>query len=260
MNRLEKVLTNRQHKALVTFITVGYPTLAATLNIVPALAEHGCDIIELGIPFSDPLADGATIQEASYAALKGGVTPGICLETAAKLRVKTDVPIIFMTYYNPVLHQGLKSFCKASAKAGVDGFIIPDLPPQEGEELLAAASACGLKINYMLAPNSPEYRIKLVSEKTTGFIYLVSLLGVTGARDSLPQELEGFVHRVRAKTTKPLYVGFGISNPEQAKRVAQIADGVIVGSRLIQLIKEHNISHTLKWVDEMRRALDGQKV
>ncbi len=257
MNRFEKVFADPRHKALVGFLTVGYPTVAATLEAVPILAEHGCDIIELGIPFSDPLADGATLQNASDLALGQGVTPAECLSVAAQLRRKVDVPLAFLTYYNPVLAFGLKRFCQEAAAAGVDGLLIPDLPPQEAEELEGMAEAEGLATIYMLAPNSPDYRIKIVAERSRGFIYLVSLTGVTGTREALPQDLERFVARVRQRTAKPLCVGFGISNADQAERVGRIADGVIVGSRLVQLLDEKDPRKLVSWIDGIRRALDN---
>ncbi len=235
MSRIATALA--RHKALITYLTVGYPSVSVTLDLVPALANWGCDMVELGIPFSDPLADGATIQKASYQALESGVTPRLCLKIASQLRQKVDIPLIFMTYYNPVFSFGLEAFCQASAEAGIDGLIIPDLPPEEGAELEALTSEKGLDLIYLLAPTSSEERIDLVVQRSRGFIYLVSLAGVTGAREKLPSDLEEFVSKVRKRTPLPLCVGFGISTPEQARRVAEIADGVIIGSRLIQLIE-----------------------
>ncbi|MBI4330205.1 MAG: tryptophan synthase subunit alpha [Chloroflexi bacterium] len=257
MNRFEKVFARPGHKALVAFVTIGYPSVATTLETVPKLVEHGCDIIELGIPFSDPLADGATLQEASYLALKQGVNPDECFRVAAQLRPKVEAPLVFLTYYNPVLARGQEKFCRDAAAAGIDGFIIPDLPPQEAEDLEAHGCREGVSLIYMLAPNSPDYRIKIAAERGSGFLYLVSLTGVTGARSALPKDLEDFVARVRKITPRPLCVGFGISTPDQARRVARIADGVIVGSRLVQLMKEGDERKLLSWIDEMRAALDG---
>jgi len=237
MSRIASTLA--RHKALITYLTVGYPSVNTTLEIVPALADWGCDIVELGIPFSDPLADGTTIQKASYEALRNEVTPSLCLQIASQLRQKVDIPLVFMTYYNPVFSFGLEAFCRASTKAGVDGLIIPDLPPEEGAELEKPARKQGLDLVYLLAPTSSEERIGLVAQRSRGFIYLVSLAGVTGARETLPADLEEFVGRVRKRTSLPLCVGFGISTPEQARQVAKIADGVIVGSRLIQLLGRH---------------------
>jgi len=254
MSRIGPTLAKR--KALIPYLTVGYPSLETTLKTVPLLAGWGCDIVELGIPFSDPLADGATIQSASYQALKNGVTPELCLDMATQIRRQTDIPMVFMSYYNPIFSYGKEAFCQASAKAGIDGLIIPDLPPEEGHELEAAASASGLDLIYLLSPNSSEERIDLVVNRSTGFTYIVSVTGVTGARQTLPQDLEEFIARVRERTTLPLCVGFGISTPEQAARLGSIADGIIVGSRIIQLLDEHSSSELAELVMGLRKALD----
>ncbi|HJX69524.1 MAG TPA: tryptophan synthase subunit alpha [Dehalococcoidia bacterium] len=255
MSRIAATLA--RHKALIAYLTVGYPSVDMTLEIVPALADWGCDLVELGIPFSDPLADGTTIQKASYQALQNKVTPRLCLEIASQLRQKVDIPLVFMTYYNPVFSFGLEAFCQASAEAGIDGLIIPDLPPEEGAELEASAGERGLDLIYLLTPTSSEKRITLVAKRSRGFIYLVSLTGVTGARKTLPADLEEFVTRVRKRTSLPLCVGFGISTPEQARRVARIADGIIVGSRLIQLLDEHPLHELKEFVGGLRNALDS---
>jgi len=255
MNSITSVF-RPDYKALIAYITVGYPNIEATQNIATVLANSGCDIIELGIPFSDPLADGATIQKASYQALQQGTTPELCLEVAKKLRQKIITPLVFMTYYNPVFNFGLEAFCQSCAEVGVSGLIIPDLPPEEGAELEAITRKHSLDLIYLLAPTSTEERIAVVAERSRGFIYLVSLTGVTGTRRALPPELENFVKRVRQKTKQPLCVGFGVSNPEQASRIARIADGVIVGSRLIQLIEEDATLSSLKaFVLSLREAL-----
>jgi len=258
MSRLEGVFARRNRKALVAYVTTGYPEVDITLEVVPILAESGCDVIELGIPFSDPLADGTTIQEASSGALGQGVTPRTCLEIAHQLRRKVDVPLLFMTYYNPVLRFGLESFCTACSAAGVDGLIIPDLPPDEASDLDGLSGAQGLSLVYLLTPTSTRERIRLVARKSRSFIYLVSLLGVTGARDNLPPDVESFVQRVREQTDRPLCVGFGIGTPEQAQRVARVADGVIVGSRLVQLIRDDASPYprVRSFVEELRAALD----
>lgn len=245
------------HKALIAYITVGYPDIKSTPEIAARLAKNGCDVIELGIPFSDPLADGATIQKASFTALQQGTTPGKCLEVATLIRQETAIPLAFMTYYNPVLNFGLETFCKSCIKAGINGLIVPDLPPEEGEELETLATEHGLDLIYLLAPTSTGERITAVAERSRGFIYLVSLTGVTGARDTLPPDLESFVKRVRQKAKQPLCVGFGVSTPEQAQRVAAIADGVIVGSRFIQLIEaDRTLASLGSFVTDLRRALD----
>jgi tryptophan synthase alpha chain len=258
MSRIASIFQKPGHKALIPYITTGYPDVEATLKAVPLLAENGADIIELGIPFSDPMADGVTIQESSYQALQRGVTPAVCLEIAAKLRQKTEVPQVFMTYYNPVLRYGPEKFCRACANSGVDGLIIPDLPPEEGAWLERFARELGIDLIYLLSPTSTPERIRIVAEKSSGYIYLVSVAGVTGARTSLPPGLETFVSQVRKSARQPLCVGFGVSTPAQAKQIALLADGVIVGSRLIQLMKEDPTLNSLQMlVKEMREAMDS---
>ncbi len=246
--------------ALVGYLTVGYPTVDTTVDACLALAEAGCDLIELGIPFSDPLADGATIQKASQAALDSGTTPQRCLDVALRVRQKTGVPLLFMSYYNPILAMGVEGFCASSKQAGVDGFLVVDLPPEEGGDLEAESKAHGLDMVYLLAPTSTPERVKTVAQHSSGFIYLVSLTGVTGARQALPPELEQFVARVRPQTSLPLAVGFGISSAEQAARVARVADGVVVGSRLVQLLDEPQPLEKIKaFARDLRKALDSVK-
>lgn len=258
MNRIEAVFERKKHKALIPYITAGYPDVATTLRAAGLLAQGGSDIIELGIPFSDPLADGATIQQASFGALQNGVTPQVCLDIAAQIRQATGTPLVFMSYFNPVLSYGLKAFCDACARAGVDGLIIPDLPPEEGGELEALCRERGLCLVYLLAPTASEERIRLVSRRSAGFIYLVSLTGVTGARRQLSAGLDDFVARVRKATHKPLCVGFGISTAEQARQAAGMADGVIVGSRIIQLIeKDRSLAALREFVAGLRSSLDS---
>jgi tryptophan synthase alpha chain len=246
------------HKALVAYITAGYPDIKATIEIAQILAENGSDIIELGIPFSDPLADGVTIQKASYRALKNGTTPEVCIDTAAAIRSKIKTPLVFMTYYNPILSYRQEAFCRSCRKAGINGLIVPDLPPEEGGKLEEITRKCDLDMVYMLAPTSTDARIIEVGKRSRGFIYLVSLTGVTGAREELPPELEKFVTKVRQKATQSLCVGFGISSTAQAQRVAAIADGVIVGSRIIELIEEDATLGSLRaFVASLRRSLDA---
>ncbi len=255
MSRIGAALAGR--KALIGYVTVGYPSVEATLEVVPLLADWGCDVIELGIPFSDPLADGTTIQGAAHRALTNGVTPQLCMEVAAELRRKVDIPLVFMTYYNPVLSLVPETFCRLSAQSGVDGLIVPDLPPEEGGQLEACSSLEGMDLIYLLAPTSSERRVDLVSQRSRGFIYLVSLAGVTGARKDLPADLEAFVGRVRKRTSLPLCVGFGISTPQQASRAARVADGVIVGSRLLQLMDDRPFRRLGELVMGLRKALDA---
>jgi tryptophan synthase alpha chain len=258
MSNIKATFAKPGHKALITYLTVGYPSVETVLETVPLLASSGCDIVELGIPFSDPLADGTTIQRASHQALQHGVTPELCLKVAGKLRAKVDIPLVFMTYYNLVFSYGLDAFCKDCARAGVSGLIIPDLPPEEGIELESFSQKYGIDLIYLLAPTSTDERIDLIAARSRGFIYLVSMTGVTGSRDKLPEELESFALRVRQRTSQPLCVGFGISTAEQAQRVARIADGVIVGSRLIQLLEEKDApSKVRSFVKSLRNALNN---
>jgi tryptophan synthase alpha chain len=243
------------HKALIAYITVGYPTIDATLRVVPLLAQNGADIVELGIPFSDPLADGVTIQKSSFHALQNGVTPRLCLEVAKELTKRVNIPLVFMTYFNPVFNYGLKEFGADCTESGISGLIIPDLPPEEGAELEAISQRQGLDLIYLLAPTSTEERIRLVAERSRGFIYLVSVTGVTGVRKSLPPDLAAFVTRVKRLTRQPICIGFGISTREQASQIARIADGVIVGSRIIQLMETED-SSLRNFVKGLRTALD----
>jgi len=256
MNRIDNIFSHPRRKALIAYVTAGYPSIEQTLEVVPLLASLGCDIIELGIPFSDPLADGVTIQESSQAALMRGVTLESCLDIVRRLRRKTEAPLVFMSYFNPVLNYGLERFARQAGKVGLDGIIVPDLPPEEGAEFQRRLKEHGVSMIYLLAPNSPAKRISIVSRHSDGFIYLVSLTGVTGVRNRLPVELEGFVGRVRRRTRKPLCVGFGISTPKEAARVARIADGVIVGSRIIQLLAKNSLNGLASFVTSLRQALD----
>jgi tryptophan synthase alpha chain len=257
MSRIAAVFAQPGHKILIPYVTVGYPNIETTLKVVPLLGKSGCDIVELGIPFSDPLADGATIQKASFQALENGVTPSLCLQVARELSRRVEVPLVFMTYFNPILSYGIEKFCTDCANSNVDGLIVPDLPPEEGIELETATQKHDLDLIYLLAPTSTEDRVKLVAEKSQGFIYLVSITGLTGTRDRLPTDLETFVRRVRKIAKQPLCVGFGISTPEQANQVVRIADGVIIGSRLIQLMAEdHSLAKLEDFVKSSRKALD----
>lgn len=259
MSRIDKVFAEKGHTTLIAYITTGYPNIATTLKAVPVLVENGCDIVELGIPFSDPLADGVTIQNASYHALQNGITPEICLELAGELRKKVDTPLVFMSYYNPIYHYGIEKFCKACSASGIDGLIIPDLPPEEGIDIEASALNYGIDLIYLLAPTSNNKRIKLGAEHSRGFVYLVSVTGVTGARSFLPSDIKDFISRVRNVTDKPLCVGFGISTPEQASQVGSLADGVIVGSRIVQLLEsDDSISSIGTFVAGLRQALDSK--
>ncbi|HNT75346.1 MAG TPA: tryptophan synthase subunit alpha [Anaerolineae bacterium] len=253
------MLRQTGRKALMPYVTMGYPALESALDIVPAIAEAGADLVELGVPFSDPLADGATIQAAAQHALENGMSLALCLEQAAALRAKgVTIPFVLMGYYNPIVQFGIERFAARAAEVGIDGLIVPDLPPEESDALYAAAMAHGLDFILLLAPTSNAARVQMVAAKSTGFVYLVSLVGVTGARAALPPDLADFVARVRAVTEKPLAVGFGIGTPEQAAQVAHVADGVIVGSALVKAVgaAAHPAEAARAFVAGLRAGMD----
>jgi tryptophan synthase alpha chain len=229
----------RPRAALMPYFTLGYPDAAQSLDIVEAIANAGADLIELGIPFSDPLADGPTIQHSTQVALQAGATVEGCLELTAGLRSRgVQQPLLLMGYINPILSFGMERFVAQACAAGADGFILPDLPLEETDtfEALCGERACALV--HMLAPTSTPNRVAQAADRSKAFIYLVSLAGTTGARHELPKHLERFVSRVREHTDLPLAVGFGISTPRQASAVARLADGVIVGSALIDAVRQ----------------------
>ncbi len=220
--------------AVITYAMVGDPDVNTTIRIVKSLVEGGADIIELGVPFSDPLADGATIQRAAERALANGVSLYQCLTAARMLRHhNVTAPIVLMGYYNPFHHYGLPKFAAEAAAAGVDGVIIPDLPPEEAGDLQAALQQHSLDLIFLLAPTSTNERIAKVAQLASGFIYCVSLTGVTGARAEFSTAVGGLIARVRELTSLPLAIGFGISTPAHASQAAQLADGVVVASALI---------------------------
>ena len=221
--------------ALMPYFTLGYPTPAASVDVVVALAGAGADLIELGVPFSDPLADGPTIQHSTQVALEQGMTVARCLELVRAIRARgVRQPLLLMGYINPILSYGAQKYVGAAREAGADGLIIPDLPLEEASAVEAACQASGQALVYLAAPTSTPARLAALAQHTSGFLYLVSLTGVTGARQSLAGDLADFAARARAVAKVPLAIGFGISRPDQAAAVAQLADGVIIGSALIQ--------------------------
>ncbi|WP_204516821.1 tryptophan synthase subunit alpha [Brevibacillus fulvus] len=240
-NRIDQLFADRSRKRFIPFITVGDPSLEVSFEIVKALVEAGSDLLELGVAYSDPLADGPTIQRASQRALANGVTIADVLAFVAKLRdAGINTPLVLFTYVNPVMQYGVERFFADLAKHGADGAVIPDLPAEENAEATAAAKKYGLHLISLVAPTS-ESRIKLIGEQASGFIYCVSSLGVTGARSQLRSDLAEFVQKVKASSGLPAAVGFGISTPEQVREVAAFSDGVIVGSAIVQQI-ERNLS------------------
>jgi tryptophan synthase alpha chain len=224
-----------EHRAaLIVFVTGGYPTLEMTDRLLPALVAGGADLIEIGVPFSDPLADGPTVQHASQVALEHGTTLADCLAAVRRAReAGVTVPIVFLGYANPFYQYGLERLALDAAAAGLDGFIVPDLPVEESDEFLEPFRAAGRDLIFLLAPTSTEARIKAVAERGSGFVYCVSLTGVTGARDRLSEELPAYIARVRSLVDLPLAIGFGISTPEHVRQTAALANGVVVASALI---------------------------
>lgn len=260
ISKVEATIKDTFHKdrpALMPYFTVGYPDFETSLSVIQACIEADADMIELGIPFSDPLADGPTIQHSTQIALKNGMTVERCLDAVACLRQQYTIPILLMGYINPILSYGVEAFIDAASEAGANGFIIPDLPPEEAGSFEEYCKGKGMILPYLLAPNSTPDRIKLVARRSTGFIYLVSVTGTTGARDSMPINLKSFVAKVRGETELPLAVGFGISKPEHAKTVGAIADGVIIGSALIEVVGQANDppAAAFNFIREMRSAL-----
>lgn len=260
MNRIEKKfkeLKKRRKAAFIAYITAGDPTLAMTGRIIPELEANGVDIIELGIPFSDPIADGPTIQAASQRALKGKVSLRKIFNLVERVRKNTDIPIVFMTYYNPVLKYGITGFFKNCRKYGVDGVIIPDLPCEEAKEVVTYGRTSGVATIFLAAPTSTLKRINDIAMLSRGFIYYVSLTGVTGARRKLPKEVTSKIRLIRSVTDKSVAVGFGISNAKQAGELARIADGVIVGSAIVKIVgaKQAVIKRVAAFSKNLARAI-----
>lgn len=240
MNRLERVLSESRRagrKALVVYICAGDPDLGSTERLVPLLAEAGADVIELGVPFSDPLADGPTIQAASQRALLSGTTLSAVLDLVARLRAsRCEVPLVLFGYVNPILRMGLEPFVARAAESGADGILVPDLPLEEAGALGQLAEGRGLSLVLLAAPTTPPERLKAIGAATAGFLYFVSVTGVTGARAELPANLPARLAEARAATKVPLAVGFGVSTPAQAHALAAHADAVVVGSALVDVL------------------------
>jgi tryptophan synthase alpha chain len=263
MSRLDETfarLRARGERALLPYFMAGDPSLADTRRLVIEAARRGADVVELGVPFSDPLADGPVIQRAGTRALAGGATVARVLETVAGLRAEIDVPIVLLTYYNPVLAFGLKAFARTAVDAGVDGAIVADLPPEESDPLGTEATAAGLDLVYMVAPTSTLARVRLIARKSRGFIYVVSLTGVTGERQQLPADMATQIAAIRRETAMPVCVGFGISTPAQVATVGRVADGAAVGSAIVRLVESRAGSPTLvedvgKFIAELKAPL-----
>jgi len=233
-----RALRERGEKAFVPYLTSGDPSLTKTRELWAALDRAGADVIEIGVPFSDPLADGPTIQRASQRALASGTTLAGVLDTLREDRTDIKARTVIFGYYNPVLAMGLDEFASRAGEAGVDGVLIPDLVPEEAGALRDVLDKQGIDIVSLVAPTTPDDRLELIGKASPGLVYAVSVTGVTGARTDLPPELEQFVARCREHIASPLIVGFGIATPEQAARVAGVADGVVVGSALVKIVEE----------------------
>ena len=255
MSKIQKAFA--KGKAFIPFITCGDPNLATTAAVVRVAVANGADLVELGIPFSDPTAEGVVIQEANVRALKAGVTTDKIFELVRDLRKDVKVPLVFMTYANVVFSYGAEKFISTCAQIGVDGLILPDVPFEEREEFLSTCKKFGVDLISMIAPTS-EDRIAKIAREAEGFVYIVSSLGVTGVRNEIKTDLASIVTAVRANTKIPCAIGFGISTPAQAKKMAAISDGVIVGSAIIKILAAHGedaASFIGEYVNEMKLAI-----
>jgi tryptophan synthase alpha chain len=254
-----KALQTGQNKALVTFITAGDPDLAVTEEMILLLEDAGADIIELGVPFSDPMADGPTIQLSSERALASGTTLHGILASVAAVRKRSQIPIILMGYLNPVNAYGYERFCRDAVEAGVDGVLLVDMPPEESRELTVPARRCGLDVIFLLTPTSDAARMATVERLGSGFVYYVTVTGVTGARSSVSDTLAQELARVTGAISLPVMAGFGISTPEQAAEVGQLADGVVVGSAIVKLFEQSSGEelkrYLRRYVGELKAAL-----
>jgi len=247
---------------LIPYVMAGYPNVGTSEALALGLAHAGADVLELGVPFSDPLADGATIQHAGQVALQGGMTPGGALELAEKIHRQVAVPLVVMGYYNPILAFGLEHFCEAAALAGISGLIVPDLPPEEAEALLLSANRAGMCLIFLVTPTSTPERLTRVAEAVhrqgSGFVYCVSLSGVTGARSELPAHLQDFLARVREQVRLPLAVGFGVSAPAHVAALAEMAGGAVIASKLIDTLDHapagQGVAETVRYFETLRAA------
>lgn len=254
-NKISEIFSNQ--KAFIAFLTAGDPSLDKTEEFILAMDAAGADLIEIGIPFSDPIAEGPVIEAANERALSASTTTDAIFDMIARVRVKTAIPLVFLTYMNPVFVYGVERFFAACQKNGINGIIIPDLPFEEKGEILSVAKAHEVDVITLIAPTSQD-RIQMLAKEATGFIYLVSSLGVTGVRSEIKTDLAAIIADIRAVTRTPVAVGFGIATPEQATQIAKLADGVIVGSAIVRLIAAHGSAATpilTDYVREMKAAL-----
>lgn len=258
VNRIEKKfeqLANKNEKGLITYITAGDPNLATTKDLVVAIAQAGADLIELGIPYSDPVADGPVIQQASIRSLANGTTLERIFNTVSLIRLETQVPLILMTYVNPILQYGIERFMIKAMEVGIDGLIIPDLPLEEMDIIRPAVLEHGLCLIPLVAPTSTPERIQQADKLGQGFIYCVSLTGVTGVRNTVSNDISEFMGQVKQNSRLPLAIGFGISGPEQASQMAALSDAVIVGSAIVKLVEESSVEERITKVTAFVRQL-----
>lgn len=249
-------------KAFIGFVTGGDPTMEKSEEYILKMAEAGCDLIEIGIPFSDPIAEGKVIQEANIRSLAAGANTEKMFELAKRVRSKTQVPLVFLTYLNPVFRYGYERFCARCKECGVNGIIIPDMPYEEKGELKSAADLYGVDLISLIAPTSKE-RIRTIAKEATGFLYVVSSLGVTGVRSEITTDLPSMIQAAKEVTAIPAAVGFGVSTPEQAARIAHSADGVIVGSAIVRIIEkygEHAAQPLYDYVKSMKDAITKESL
>jgi tryptophan synthase alpha chain len=256
LSRIEsrfRALKMAGRKAFVGFVTAGDPSLARTVEIAWALAEAGVDVLELGVPFSDPLADGPVIQRASERALRQNVRLADVLDAVAHIRTRSDLPLVLFSYMNPLHRYGLERLTRDAKAAGVDGVLVTDLPPEEGEDWISLARAAALDTVFLAATTSPEPRLRRAAESSRGFVYAVSRTGITGERVALSDEARPLVERLKAVSPLPVALGFGISTPDQVRAAAEVADGVVVGSALVRFIEEEpqgDIGGKVRWLRE----------
>jgi len=260
LDRTFAQLRQSGEKALITYVMAGDPSLQETEQLVVELEQAGADIIELGVPFSDPIADGPVIQQAAERALRSGTSVRTILSMVTSLRTRTKVPLVLMAYYNSIHAFGPERFCQEAAQAGVDGLIVPDMPPDEAGPLKNPAAAAGLPLIFLLAPTSTEERRTFVARQSQGFVYYVSLTGITGAKLLNVADVGKNVEKIRKVTHVPVAVGFGVATPEDAANIAAIADGVIVGSAIVKLIAAHRqkpemVKHVAEFVRSLKNAM-----
>lgn len=257
MSRIKSAFENK--KAFIAFVTGGDPDLETTEELIPQMAKAGADLIEIGIPFSDPIAEGVVIQEADERALQAGTTTDKLFDMVKRVREKVDIPLVFMTYVNPIYTYGTEKFTKRCAECGIDGIIVPDVPFEEREEVKGACEAAGIELISMIAPTSKE-RIGTIAKEAKGFLYCVSSLGVTGVRSTITTNIKAMVEQVKAVSDIPCAIGFGIATPAQAKEMAAVSDGAIVGSAIVRMIAQYGkncIKPVCAYVKEMKAAVSA---